>query len=94
MGRFLRLHRVKTYSRPCPGREKAYFCYSNTAVDSRLDTKHKLKRTVPFKTFLVPVPFPLVTFETAGTYKKWLWANSAHILVLFISSFLTIVLPL
>ena len=26
------------------------------------------KRTVPFKTFLVPVPFPLVTtFETAGT---------------------------
>ena len=30
--------------------------------------------TVPFKTFLVPVPFPLdTTFETAGTYKKWLW---------------------
>ena len=26
------------------------------------------------------MPFPLVTtFETAGTYKKWLWPNSAHI---------------
>ena len=37
-------------------------------------------RTVPFKTFLVPVPFPLVTtFETTGTYKKWLWPNSAYI---------------
>ena len=32
------------------------------------------------KTFLVPVPFPLVTtFETAGTYNKWLWLNSAYI---------------
>ena len=40
----------------------------------------KPKCTVPFKTFLVPVPFPLVaTFETAGTYKKWLWPNSAYI---------------
>ena len=28
----------------------------------------------------MPVPFPLVTtFETAGTYKKWLWSNSAYI---------------
>ena len=28
----------------------------------------------------MPVPFPLVTtFETAGTYKKWLWPNSAYI---------------
>ena len=37
-------------------------------------------RTVPFKTFLVTVPFPLVTtFEMAGTYKKWLWPNSAYI---------------
>ena len=35
---------------------------------------------VPFKTFLVPVPFPLVTmFETADTYKKWLWTNSTYI---------------
>ena len=33
-----------------------------------------------YKTFLVLVPFPLVTtFEMAGTYKKWLWPNSAHI---------------
>ena len=32
------------------------------------------------KTFLVPVLFPMVTtFETVGTYKKWLWPNSAHI---------------
>ena len=46
-----------------------------------MDTKLKPKRTVSFKTFLVPVPFPLVTtFETAGTYKKWLWPNSAHIM--------------
>ena len=28
----------------------------------------------------MPVPFPVVTtFKTAGTYKKWLWPNSAHI---------------
>ena len=33
-----------------------------------------------FKTFLVPVPFPVVTtFETAGKYKKWQWPNSADI---------------
>ena len=33
-----------------------------------------------FKTFLVPVPFPLVTtFKTTGTYKKWQWPNSTHI---------------
>ena len=33
-----------------------------------------------FKTFLVPVPFIVVTtFETAGMYKKWQWPNSAHI---------------
>ena len=48
--------------------------------DGRLDTKLKPKRTVPFKTFLVPMPFPLVTtFETDGTYKKCLWPNSAYI---------------
>ena len=46
-----------------------------------MDTKLKPKRTVSFKIFLVPVPFPLVTtFETVGTYKKWLWPNSAHIM--------------
>ena len=28
----------------------------------------------------MPVPFPLVTtLETAGTYKEWLWPNSAYI---------------
>ena len=33
-----------------------------------------------FKTFLVPVPFPVVTtFKTAGTHRKWQWPNSAHI---------------
>ena len=33
-----------------------------------MDTKLKPKRTLPFKTFLVPVLFPLVTmFEIAGT---------------------------
>ena len=68
MGRFLHLYTVKTYSRPYPGREYAYFRYSNSAVDRRL-AKNKPKYTVPYKTFLVPVPFPLVTtFETAGMY--------------------------
>ena len=48
--------------------------------DRKLDTKFKPKSTVTFKTFLVPVPFPLVTtFETACTHKKWLWPNSAYI---------------
>ena len=33
-----------------------------------------------FKTFLMPVPFPLVTtFKTAGTHKKWQRPNSDHI---------------
>ena len=71
MGQILCLHRVKTYSRPCPGREQAYFRYSSSAIDRRLDTKLKPKRTVPLKTFLVPVPFPVVTtFKTADTYKN------------------------
>ena len=37
------------YSRPYPGREYigGYFRYSNSAVDRRLDTKHKPKRMVP-----------------------------------------------
>ena len=55
---------------------------------------HGLKRTVPFKTFLVPVPFPLVTtFETAGTYKKWLWPNSAYITYTWHATNMTYVPP-
>ena len=49
MGQFLCLHRVKTNSRPCPGRDYTYFCYSGSTVDKRLDTKLKPKRTVPFE---------------------------------------------
>ena len=66
--------------------EISNLCSSNrtqtttSPIDRRRDTEHKHKRTVHFKTFLVPMPFPLVTtFETGGTYKKWLWPNSAHI---------------
>ena len=45
----------------------------------KMDTKLQPKRTVPFKTFLVPVPFPLVTTFETSTYKKWLWPNSTYI---------------
>ena len=56
------------------------FTFATVVAPRRLDTKLKPKLTVPFKTLLVPVPFPLVTkFETTGTYKIWLWPNSAYI---------------
>ena len=42
-----RLLRVKTYSTPCPG-VSVLSLQSSSAIDRRLDTKHKCKRTVPF----------------------------------------------
>ena len=71
MGQFLRLYRVIIYSKPRRDRQSAYFSYSSNAIDRKLDTKLKPRRTVPINTFLVPEPFPEVAmFKTAGTYNN------------------------
>ena len=54
------------------------FTFSTVAA---LKTEDWILKSNPSARFhFITVPFPVVSmFDTASTYKKWQWPNSAHI---------------